>query len=125
MDLTSTAWPMADERLTQELLDVIQQAGCRRQTKKGVNEAIKALRRNISDLVIIAGDACPLTIVMPLPILCEDNYVPYIFVPSKIALGRACGVSRAVIAVSINTNDASDLKDQIQQLKRKVDRIAT
>ena len=28
------------------------------------------------------------------PLVCEDKNVPYVFVKSKTALGRACGVSR-------------------------------
>jgi ribosomal protein L7Ae-like RNA K-turn-binding protein len=45
------------------------------------------------------------------------------YVPSKMALGRACGVSRAVIAASITTNEASDLMGQIRALKDKVERL--
>lgn len=44
--------------------------------------------------------------------------------PSKIALGRACGVSRAVIAASITSNEASDLQGQIRALRDKVERLA-
>lgn len=43
--------------------------------------------------------------------------VPYVFVSSKQALGRACGVTRPVIACSVTTNEGSQLKSQIQQLK--------
>jgi hypothetical protein len=43
--------------------------------------------------------------------------VPYVFVSSKQALGRACGVTRPVIACSVTTNEGSQLKTQIQQLK--------
>lgn len=46
--------------------------------------------------------------------------VPYVFVPSKQALGRACGVTRPVIACSVTTNEGSQLKSQIQQLKVKL-----
>jgi len=49
--------------------------------------------------------------------------VPYVYVPSKTSLGRACGVSRAVIAASITTNEASDLMNQIRSLKDKVERL--
>ena len=65
-------------------------------------------------------DTAPLAILLHLPLLCEDKNVPYVYVPSKIALGRATGVSRAVIAVSITTNEASDLMGQIRALKDKV-----
>jgi len=40
-----------------------------------------------------------------------------------MALGRACGVSRAVIAASITTNESSDLQAQIRALKDKVERL--
>jgi len=58
-----------------------------------------------------------------LQLLAEDKNVPYVYVPSKMALGRACGVSRAVIATSITTNEASDLMGQIRSLKDKVERL--
>jgi U4/U6 small nuclear ribonucleoprotein SNU13 len=40
-----------------------------------------------------------------------------------MALGRACGVARPVIACSITTNEASDLMGQIRTLKDKVERL--
>lgn len=46
------------------------------------------------------------------------------YVPSKVALGRACGVSRAVIAVSLTSNEASDLNSKIRALRDKVERLA-
>ena len=49
--------------------------------------------------------------------------VPYVYVQSKLALGRACGVSRAVISASITSNEASELMVQIRALKDKVERL--
>lgn len=40
-------------------------------------------------MCIIAGDISPIDVITPLPVLCEDNDVPYIFVPSKEELGQA------------------------------------
>jgi len=94
-----------------------------RQLKKGANEATKTLNRGISEIIILAADTQPLAILLHLPLLAEDKNVPYVYVPSKMALGRACGVSRAVIAASITTNEASDLMNQIRALKDKVERL--
>ncbi|KAJ5360581.1 hypothetical protein N7517_009772 [Penicillium concentricum] len=124
MSSDNGAWPMADEVLAQELLDILQQGTHYRQVKKGANEATKSVNRGVSELIIMAGDTSPLAIVMHLPLLCEDKNVPYVFVPSKMALGRACGVGRPIIAASINTNDASELAAQIRQIKMKVERLA-
>ncbi|KAI5860213.1 L30e-like protein [Durotheca rogersii] len=119
----SAAWPVADQGLTQEILDLVQQASHARQLKKGANEVTKTLTRGIAEVVVLSADTTPLAILLHLPLLCEDKNVVYVYVPSKIALGRSCGVSRAVIAASITTNEASDLSNQIRSLKDKIERL--
>lgn len=61
---------------------------------------------------------------MHVPVLCEDKNVPYVFLPNKHALGRACGVTRPIIAATITSNDAGDLAPQIEYLRAKVERLA-
>jgi len=117
------AWPVADDALSQQILDILQQAGHYHQLKKGANEATKTLNRGTSEIIILAEDTSPLAILLHLPLLCEDKNVPYVYVRSKTALGRACGVSRPVIAASVTTNEASDLMPQIRDLKSKVERL--
>ena len=60
--------------------------------------------------------------LLPTPLPLAQN-VPYVFIPSKAALGRACGVTRPVIACSITTNEGSQLKSQIQQLKLAIEKL--
>ena len=72
----------------------------------------------------MASDAEPLAITLHLQLLCEDKNVPFVYVPSKMALGRACGVGRSVVAVSLTSNEASDLMGQIRAMKDAVERIA-
>ena len=81
------------------------------------------MNRGISDLIIMAADTEPLEILLHLPLLCEDKNVPYVFVPSKIALGRACGVSRPVVAASILTNESSQLNPQIQSIRGQIEQL--
>lgn len=121
--MSEKAFPLADADLTVALLDLVQQATNYKQTKKGANEATKTLNRGISELIVMAADAEPIEILLHLPLLCEDKNVPYVFVPSKIALGRACGVSRPVIASSITTNEASQLKSTIEGMKLKIEQL--
>jgi len=77
-----------------------------------------------SELVILAADTTPLSIVLHIPLLSEDKNTPYIYVPSKLALGRATGVSRPVVSVSITSNEASDLSSKIRAIREKVERVA-
>ncbi|KKY25128.1 putative snrnp and snornp protein [Phaeomoniella chlamydospora] len=122
-DQPNAAWPVADEALSQQILDMVQQASHARQLKKGANECTKSLNRGTAEIIILAADTSPLAILLHLPLLCEDKNVPYVYVPSKTALGRASGVSRAVIAASVTTNEASDLMPQIRELKNRVERL--
>ncbi|CAI7630278.1 unnamed protein product [Penicillium glandicola] len=117
-------WPMANPALTQELLDLLQQAKVYNQVKKGANEVMKSITRGTSEIVVLAADSVPLAIVMHIPLLCEDKNVPYVFLPNKTAIGRACGLARPIIAVTINSNEASDLADTIEGVRAKVERLA-
>ena len=38
---------------------------------------------------LIAGDISPIDVITPLPVLCEDHDIPYVYVPSKEELGHA------------------------------------
>ncbi|WJX72330.1 RNA binding protein snu13 [Trifolium repens] len=117
------AYPLADAQLTITIMDLVQQAANYKQLKKGANEATKTLNRGISEFVVMAADTEPLEILLHLPLLAEDKNVPYVFVPSKQALGRACGVTRPVIACSVTTNEGSQLKSQILQLKDAIEKL--
>ncbi|KAK5987780.1 13 kDa ribonucleoprotein-associated protein [Cladobotryum mycophilum] len=118
------AWPLADAALTQEILDLLQSAMHIRQAKKGANEVTKAINRGTCEIAVLAADTEPLAIILHIPLICEDKGVPYVYVPSKTMLGRACGVSRAVIAASISSNELSELSGQIKALQQKVERLA-
>ncbi|KAJ2508164.1 RNA binding protein snu13 [Coemansia sp. RSA 2049] len=117
------AFPLADAALSAKILDLAQQASHYKQLKKGANEATKTLNRGISEFIIMAADCEPIEILLHLPLLCEDKNGPYVFVPSKAALGRSCGVSRPVVAASVTTNEASDLKPQITDIKQQIEKL--
>ncbi|CAO1620611.1 unnamed protein product [Sympodiomycopsis kandeliae] len=117
------AFPLADAALTNQILDLVQQASHYKQLKKGANEATKTLNRGICEFIIMTADVEPIEIVLHLPLLCEDKNVPYVFIPSKTALGRACGVSRPVVAASVTTNEARELQSQIQSIKNSIERL--
>ena len=46
-DTQSAAWPVADQALTQEILDLVQQASHYHQLKKGANEGKQNFPRNL------------------------------------------------------------------------------
>jgi len=118
----SKAWPLAPADLNNKILDLVQQAATYKQLKKGANEATKTLNRGISVFIILTADTEPLEILLHLPLLCEEKNVPYVFVESKAALGRACGVTRPVIAASV-TSGQSELQSQITSIKKAIEKL--
>ena len=122
--VSDKAFPLASEaRLSQAILDIVQEASNQKLIKKGANEATKALNRGIADLIVLAGDTNPIEILLHLPLLCEDKNVPYIYVPSKAALGRAAQVSRNVVALAILTSENKALSSKVQALKTEIERL--
>ncbi|KAJ2099009.1 RNA binding protein snu13, partial [Coemansia sp. S100] len=122
-EVNPKAFPLADSSLVNRIQDLVQQAAHYKQLKKGANEATKTLNRGISEFIVMAADCEPIEILLHLPLLCEDKNVPYVFVPSKAALGRACGVTRPVVAASVTTNEGSDLKSQILAIKIEIEKL--
>ncbi|CDO65042.1 splicing factor, putative [Plasmodium reichenowi] len=122
-EINAKIFPLASPELTNQILDVIQRATVYRQLKRGANEAVKSLHKGISELVVLAADAKPLEIISHIPLVCEDKNTPYVYVRSKMALGRACGISRSVIATSIVTKDGSPLETQITELKDLIEQM--
>jgi H/ACA ribonucleoprotein complex subunit 2 len=93
--------------------------------RRGVKEVIKALRKSPSSappssdisnppaIVIIAADISPIDVISHLPVMCEDNNIPYIFVTSRALLGEASATKRPTSVVMINKerNAKANVKD--------------
>ena len=123
-EVNPKAYPLADPALTTKILNLVQQATNYKQMRKGANEATKTLNRGQSEFVVLAADAEPLEILLHIPLLCEDKNVPDVFVRSKQALGRACGVSRPVIAGSVTQNEGSQIKPQITTIQQESEKFS-
>ena len=117
------AYPLAGANLTSHILDLCQQATSYKQLRKGANECTKTLNRGQAELIVMAADSEPLEILLHLPLLCEDKNVPYVFVRSKQALGRACNLSRPITAASITGNEGSQLTPQIEKVRNEIEKL--
>lgn len=90
--------------------------------RKGTNEVTKSIERGEADLVVIAGDVDPPEIVMHLPALCDENGIPYTYVPEKDELGLAAGLNVRTSAVAITASgsaedDIDDITSKVAELK--------
>ena len=73
--------------------------------KRGVKEVVKAIRKktegkNKSEyLCILACDVSPVDVISHIPILCEKNNIPYIYIKDKHLLGLASGTKKPTCVV--------------------------
>jgi large subunit ribosomal protein L7Ae len=82
--------------------------------KRGVREVTRWLEKNRGAvLVIIAEDVDPPDLVAHLPFLCEEKGVPYVYVPSKEALGRTMDIKQASCAAIVRPGQADNHVFQI------------
>ncbi|KAJ2354509.1 snoRNA-binding protein [Coemansia erecta] len=99
--LAPIAHPLADKKLTKKTLKAVKKAVKHRHVKRGVKEVVKGLRKGDKGLVVLAGNISPVDVLSHIPVLCEDNQVPYIFVPSKEELGGSCSTKRPTCCLMI------------------------
>jgi large subunit ribosomal protein L7Ae len=89
--------------------------------RKGTNEATKAVERSIAKLVVIAEDVDPPEVIAHLPLLCDERKIPYVFVPTKEALGKAIGIDvPCASACIIKEGEASGL---IKEIVTRLDQV--
>nr|XP_051711893.1 NHP2-like protein 1 [Oryctolagus cuniculus] len=122
-DVNTHTHLLADAHFTKKLLGLVQQSCNYKQFWKGFSEAIKTLNRDTSEVIVMAADANPLAIILQLRLLSEDKNVPYGFVYSKQALGRAYGVSGPVNAHFVTIKESSQLKQQIQAFQPTIEKL--
>jgi large subunit ribosomal protein L7Ae len=89
--------------------------------RRGVNETTKAIERGQAKLVVVAEDVSPPEIVAHLPILSDERNAPCIFVPSKIELGKACGIN--VPTSSIAITEPGNAKELIEEIVTKMEEL--
>merc|ERR1711907_409781 len=108
---SAIAKPMADEKLSKKILKAVKKAAKVKALKRGVKEVVKAVRKGSKGTCIIAGDVSPIDVLSHVPVLCEDNEVPYVFVPSKEELGAAGLTKRPTSCILLLPKPWKESKD--------------
>lgn len=68
-------------------------------------------------------EKCCLTVINCVDLPQQPTSEPKYCVFSFTALGRACGVSRPIIACSVTSDEGSQLKPQIQSIQSEIERL--
>lgn len=111
--------PLANKKTTKKLHKLVKKASSVKHIRRGVKEVVKGVRKNEKGLCILAGDIYPLDVYSHLPVLLEEQDIPYLFVPSKQDLGAAASTKRPTSCVLVRTPkkefEAQDLFDSLMK----------
>ncbi|CAN6670953.1 H/ACA ribonucleoprotein complex subunit Nhp2p [Trichomonascus vanleenenianus] len=120
------AQPLAPKKLNKKILKTVKKASKARHVKRGVKEVVKSLRKGEKGLVVIAGDISPPDVISHIPVLCEDEKVPYVFLPSKADLGSAGATKRPTSCVMIvpgGSKKKSEDKAKTEEYRENFDEV--
>ncbi len=102
------------EDLVSPIYEAIRVAAGSGKVKKGTNEVTKSIERGTGKLIVIAEDVDPPEVVAHLPILCDEQSIPYAFVPSQQELGKSLGLeTRSAATAILDAGDAQHIVDQV------------
>jgi len=106
--------------IQKKALEAIEAARASAGVRKGTNECTKAIERGEATLVVIAEDVDPPEIVMHLPQLCAEKKVPYVYVASKVALGKAAGLNVGSSSVAIAKAGSAANEQSVKEIAGKM-----
>ncbi|XP_075209869.1 NHP2 ribonucleoprotein [Lycorma delicatula] len=118
--VTPIAQPLAPKKLCKKILKLIKKAKIN--TSKisgglrfGLKNVQKRIKLGEKGIVIIAGDVTPMDVIMHIPILCEDNSLPYCYVPTRNDIGSAMGIANhgPIIALINPKKEYQELYDTV------------
>lgn len=118
------AKPLASKKHTKRAYKVVKKATKVKGIKRGVKEVVKAIRKGEKGLCVIAGDISPIDVISHIPVLCEENDIPYVFTPSKVDLGASALSKRPTSCILITPNKAGfNVGDAYEELLADVKQV--
>eukprot|EP00467_Chlorarachnion_reptans_P025134 CAMPEP_0114520110 /NCGR_PEP_ID=MMETSP0109-20121206/19384_1 /TAXON_ID=29199 /ORGANISM="Chlorarachnion reptans, Strain CCCM449" /LENGTH=137 /DNA_ID=CAMNT_0001700939 /DNA_START=45 /DNA_END=458 /DNA_ORIENTATION=- len=119
--ISKIATPLADEKMTKRVYKLVKKAVGAKMSRRGIKEVVKALRKKEAGVLVIAGNVTPIDVITHVPILCEENDVPYIYVPSKADLGEAGQSKRPTSCMFILTpKKDADYLELYEKVKKQI-----
>eukprot|EP00735_Rhodelphis_limneticus_P011953 TRINITY_DN5118_c0_g1::TRINITY_DN5118_c0_g1_i1::g.29413::m.29413 TRINITY_DN5118_c0_g1::TRINITY_DN5118_c0_g1_i1::g.29413 ORF type:complete len:144 (-),score=50.83,sp/P32495/NHP2_YEAST/56.83/1e-44,Ribosomal_L7Ae/PF01248.21/1.7e-26 TRINITY_DN5118_c0_g1_i1:372-803(-) len=117
------ASPMAGKKLSKKVLKLAKKASKAKKVRRGVREVVKAIRKGEKGICVLAGDIAPVDVISHIPVLCEENKIPYVFIPSKEELGAACQSTRPTSTLLVQAKLSDDLKESYAEVFAEVEKV--
>merc|ERR1712212_413229 len=114
--------PLASKKLTKRLFKCAKKASKEKTNglRRGVKDVLKFIKKGEKGLAVLAGDTYPIDVYSHLPVVFENNDIPYVFVPSKHDLGASIGSKRPTCVLLIKPNEtyAPDLGKCLKEVTK-------
>ena len=110
--------PLASKKMTKKIYKLVKKCAKAKQLRRGVKDVSKALRKKEKGVIFFAGDVSPLDVYSHMPLICEENKIPYCFVPARIDLGLASQTKRACCVVM--AKKGAEYADSYAEIKEAV-----
>jgi H/ACA ribonucleoprotein complex subunit 2 len=80
---------------------------------------------SVCSIMLIAANITPIDVVSHLPVLCEEQKIPYIYVPSKEELGVAGATKRPTSCILVQLKkDNEELKEAFEEVAAEIKKVA-
>ncbi|KAH0501987.1 H/ACA ribonucleoprotein complex subunit 2 [Microtus ochrogaster] len=105
VNLNPITQPLASCRLTHKLYKRIKKAVKQKQIRRGVKEVQKFVNKGEKGIMVLAGDTLPIEVYCHLPVMCEDQNLPYVNIPSKTDLEATTGSKRPTCVIMVKPHE--------------------
>ena len=119
--ISPIANPLAGPKLEKKLFKISKKVFKYKGVRRGVKEVCKSIRKKHTGVVVFAADVYPVDVYSHIPVLCEKNDIPYVFVRSRVELGLASATKRptSVVMLEKPEND-EELEKKFTKLVKKI-----
>ena len=115
------ASPIAGPKLERKLFRITKKIFKYKGVRRGVKEVCKSIRKKHKGIVVFAADVYPVDVYSHIPVLCENNQIPYVFVKSRVELGLASETKRPTSVVMLQTpTEDESLQAKFNKLAKKI-----
>jgi H/ACA ribonucleoprotein complex subunit 2 len=119
--LIPIASPLAGHRLTKRIGQLINQCAEQKKLVYGVKDTAKLLKKNEQGICVLGGNVSPMDVITHIPAICENQDVPYVFLPTKEQISayaqRTSPVACVVIRAPEDGDDRSDYDSVLAEIE--------
>eukprot|EP01126_Amoeba_proteus_P036950 TRINITY_DN3784_c0_g1_i10.p1 TRINITY_DN3784_c0_g1~~TRINITY_DN3784_c0_g1_i10.p1 ORF type:complete len:147 (-),score=36.05 TRINITY_DN3784_c0_g1_i10:94-477(-) len=121
-EVSVIASPLAEGKMLKHVVRLNKKCAKEGMIKRGIKEVVKTIRKKKPEncFVVIAGDISPIDVISHLPVLCENEDIPYIYIPSKEQLGTSVRTRRPTSCIMVIRPSSEELVEKYENVLKEI-----